>query len=117
MSILIIAVNYWLIPIYGIEGAAIGSASVMLAFNLIKYGYLKIKLHLDPFSYETLKILFVGVMIFVLRDFYLDGVHPLLMAGIKSILIVGMFFFWSMIANVGQDEWNWIKSKLKKSGP
>ncbi|MDO8967286.1 lipopolysaccharide biosynthesis protein [Algoriphagus sp.] len=116
MSILIIGVNYWLIPIYGIEGAAIGSASVMLAFNLVKYGYLKIKLQLDPFSYETLKILFVGVMIFALRDFYLDGVQPLLMAGIKSILIVGMFFFWSMIANVGQDEWNWLKSKLKKSG-
>ncbi|MBA4300851.1 MAG: polysaccharide biosynthesis protein [Cyclobacterium sp.] len=116
MSILIIGVNYWLIPIYGIEGAAIGSASVMLAFNLIKYGYLKIKLQLDPFSYETLKILFVGVMIFALKDFYLDEVHPMLMAGIKSILIVGMFFFWSMIANVGQDEWNWIKSKLKKSG-
>jgi O-antigen/teichoic acid export membrane protein len=116
MSILIIGANYWLIPIYGIEGAAIGSASVMLAFNLVKYGYLKIKLQLDPFSYETLKILFVGVMIFALSNFYLDGVHPLLMAGIKSILIAGMFVFWSMIANVGQDEWNWIKNKLKKSG-
>lgn len=69
MSILIIAVNYWLIPIYGIEGAAIGSASVMLAFNLVKYGYLKIKLNLEPFSYETLKILFVGVTIFALKTF------------------------------------------------
>jgi O-antigen/teichoic acid export membrane protein len=116
MSILIIGVNYWLIPLYGIEGAAIGSASVMLAFNLVKYGYLKIKLQLDPFSYETLKILFVGVMIFTLRDVYLDGIHPVIMIGLKSILILGMFFFWSMIANVGQDEWNWIKSKLKKSG-
>lgn len=117
MSILIIAVNYWLIPIYGIEGAAIGSASAMLAFNLVKYGYLKIKLNLDPFSYETLKILFVGLMIFVLRDLYFTGIHPLVMMAIKSSAILGLFFFWSMIANVGQEEWNWIKSKLKKSGP
>jgi O-antigen/teichoic acid export membrane protein len=117
MSILIIAVNYWLIPIYGIEGAAIGSAAVMLLFNLVKYGYLKFRLNLDPFSYETLKIIFVGIMILVLRDLYLDGVHPLVMMAVKSFLILGMFFFWSMIANVGQEEWKWIKSKLKKSGP
>jgi hypothetical protein len=75
------------------------------------------KLNLDPFSYETLKILFVGMMIFTLKDIYLDGVHPMMMIVIKSALILGMFFFWSMIANVGQEEWNWIKSKLKKSGP
>ena len=117
MSALIIGVNYWLIPIYGIEGAAIGSALVMLTFNLVKYGYLKFKLKLDPFSYETLKILFVGLMIFALRDFYQEGIHPLMMMAIKSILILGMFFFWSMIANVGQEEWQWIKSRLKKSGP
>lgn len=117
MSGLIILANYVLIPIYGIEGAAMGSAAVMLAFNLVKYGYLKMKLNLDPFSYETLKILFVGVMIFTLKDIYLDGVHPMMMIVIKSALILGMFFFWSMIANVGQEEWKWIKSKLKKSGP
>lgn len=117
MSFLIIAANYWLIPIYGIEGAAMGSAGVMLAFNLIKYGYLKIKLQLDPFSYETLKILFVGTLIFGFKEFYLTGLPPLIMIGIKSVLIIGVFYFWSMIANVGIDEWNWIKSKLKKSGP
>jgi O-antigen/teichoic acid export membrane protein len=117
MSGLIILANYLLIPIYGIEGAAMGSAAVMLAFNLVKYGYLKMKLNLDPFSYETLKILFVGVMIFTLKDIYLDGVHPMMMIVVKSALILGMFFFWSMIANVGQEEWNWIKRKLKKSGP
>lgn len=117
MSVLIVAANYWLIPIYGIEGAAMGSAGVMLAFNLIKYSYLKIKLQVDPFSYETLKILFVGISIFVFRDLYFESVHPLIMIGIKSVLIIGVFYFWSMIANVGIDEWNWIKSKIKKSGP
>ncbi|RIW12696.1 polysaccharide biosynthesis protein [Algoriphagus lacus] len=117
MSVLIVAANYWLIPIYGIEGAAMGSAGVMLAFNLIKYSYLKIKLGLDPFSYETLKILFVGTSIFAFKDLYLEGVPPLIMIGIKSVLIIGVFYFWSMIANVGIDEWNWIKSKIKKSGP
>lgn len=117
MSILIVAANYWLIPMYGIEGAAMGSAGVMLGFNLIKYGYLKIKLQLDPFSYETMKILFVGTSIFGFKELYLVGVPPLVLIGIKSVLIIGVFYFWSMIANVGIDEWNWIKRKIKKSGP
>lgn len=117
MSILIIGLNYWLIPIYGIEGAAIGSASVMLAFNLAKYTYLKVKLDLDPFSWETLKILFVGVLIFGVSYLHLDEVKPFILILIKSTLIVGLFLFWSMIVGVGKDEWNWIKSRLKKSGP
>ena len=117
MSMLIIGLNYWLIPIYGIEGAAIGSASVMLAFNLAKYTYLKVKLDLDPFSWETLKILFVGVLIFGVSYLQLDEVKPFILILIKSTLIVGLFLFWSMIVGVGKDEWNWIKSRLKKSGP
>ncbi len=117
MSILIIGVNYWLIPIYGIEGAAIGSASVMLLFNLVKYGYLKVKLQVDPFSWETLRILFVGTLIFGVNYLELTSLHPLLSITIKSVLILGLFMFWSMIVGVGKEEWNWIKSRLKKSGP
>lgn len=117
MSILIIAVNYLLIPIYGIEGAAIGSAFVMLIFNLVKYGYLKIQLKLDPFSKETLKILLVGIIIFGPSYLFLDQMHPLIMILIKTMLIIALFLFFSMIIGVGKEEWNWIKNKLKKSGP
>lgn len=117
MSILIIAVNYWLIPIFGIEGAAIGSASVMLFFNLVKYGYLKTKLGLDPFSGQTVKILLVGVTAFLGIFFNPEFMAPMLLMVIKSALVLGLFLVMSMLLGVGKDEWNWIKGKLKKSGP
>ncbi|WP_111671098.1 lipopolysaccharide biosynthesis protein [Algoriphagus litoralis] len=117
MSVFIVAVNYWLIPIYGIEGAAIGSASIMLAFNLVKYGYLKIKLGLDPFSAETLKILLVGFLIFLPVYLKMASVHPILQITSRSILIFAVFFISSYLLGVGKEEWAWIKSKLKKSGP
>jgi O-antigen/teichoic acid export membrane protein len=117
MSGLIILANYWLIPIYGIEGAAMGSAAVMLTFNLIKYGYLKIKLGLDPFSTETLRILFVGVLLFGFTKLEMESIHPFLSIAVKSILILGSFLFFSKMIGVGKEEWNWVKSKLKKSGP
>ena len=117
MSVLIIAVNYWLIPIFGIEGAAIGSAAVMLSFNLVKYFYLKLRLQLDPFSRETLKILLVGLAVFPVMFLYTDAIAPLILMIFKSILMVGIFVGMSSLLGVGREEWDWIKSRLKKSGP
>lgn len=117
MSLLIIAVNYWLIPIYGIEGAAIGSALVMLGFNLVKYGYLKVKLQLDPFSWETLKIIFAGGMLMLIGWIDLDPLHPLLILVIQSAILLIGFIVLSKLLKIGQEEWAWIKSKIKKSGP
>lgn len=117
MSLLIIAVNNWLIPIYGIEGAAIGSALVMLGFNLVKYGYLKVKLQLDPFSWETLKIIFAGGMLMLIGWIDLDPLHPLLILVIQSAVLLIGFIVLSKLLKIGQEEWAWIKSKIKKSGP
>jgi O-antigen/teichoic acid export membrane protein len=117
MSVMIIAANYWLIPIFGIEGAAIGSAAVMLSFNVVKYLYLKVRLQLDPFSMETLKILGIGVPTLLVMFVDIQLIHPFLLIALKSLLIVAMFVGLSWVLGVGQEEWNWIKSRLKKSGP
>jgi O-antigen/teichoic acid export membrane protein len=117
MSILIIAVNYWLIPIFGIEGAAMGSAGVMLLFNLIKYGYLKAKIQLDPFSIETFKIGGVGLISLVGMFFSFDGLSPLVGIIIKSSAVLLLFITGSVLVGVGKEEWEWIKGKVKKSGP
>lgn len=117
MSVMIIAANYWLIPIFGIEGAAIGSATVMLSFNVVKYLYLKVRLQLDPFSIETLKILGIGVPALLVMFVDIQLIHPFLLIVLKSLLIVAMFVGLSWLLGVGQEEWNWIKSRLKKSGP
>ncbi|TNF40223.1 MAG: polysaccharide biosynthesis protein, partial [Cytophagales bacterium] len=117
MSVLIIGVNYWLIPIYGIDGAAIGSALVMLIFNGIKYGYLKWKLSLDPFSWDTLRILFIGAMVLSLGRYSTDGLGPIANLILKSVFILGIYGVMSMALNVGKDEWEYLKKLVKKSGP
>jgi O-antigen/teichoic acid export membrane protein len=112
MSILLIAANFWLIPIFGIEGAAIGSAGVMLAYNLVKYGYLKIRLQLDPFSKETLKILAVGVL--TVSGAYLspNWSIPFFSLISTSLLVIGFFVGSSVLLGVGKEEWEWLKSKV-----
>lgn len=117
MSILIVGVNYWLIPIFGIEGAAMGSAGVMLLFNLIKYAYLKAKIQLDPFSLETVKISTVGLISLGGMFLSFEDLHPFLAIMIKSTAVLILFLVGSMMLGVGKEEWEWIKNKVKKSGP
>jgi O-antigen/teichoic acid export membrane protein len=113
MSGLLIAANYFLIPVLGIEGAAVGSALVMLAYNLTKYGYLKWRLNLDPFSKETLKIATVGLG--TGAAIYLSpGIsNPFLSLFITSILVIGVFVGISAVLGVGKEEWAWLKNRGK----
>lgn len=117
MSFVIIAANYFLIPIFGIEGAALGSAGVMLGFNSIKYLYLKAKLSLDPFSIETLKILLVGSLGLGCSILKFPEWNPILNLFFQSVTVAGVFILGSIILKIGREEWAWIKTKVKTSGP
>lgn len=116
MSVLIIGLNYLLIPIYGIEGAAMASVVVMFLFNLVKYLFLKIKLGFEPFSTETVKIIFVGFTAFT--PGYLNSVFqsPILNIMLTSLLVFGTYLFFSRLLGVGTEEWEWVKNRIKKSG-
>ena len=114
--ILIIGLNYLLIPIYGIEGAAIASVAVMFLFNLVKYLFLKIKLGFEPFSYETLKIIFVGFTALIPAYFISASLSPIPNIILTSLLVLGLYLFFSRLLGVGTEEWEWVKNKIKKSG-
>jgi O-antigen/teichoic acid export membrane protein len=55
--------NYILIPIYGLNGAAIGSAFALLFFNLSKFIFLYSKLNLQPFSINSIKVVVLGAVV------------------------------------------------------
>jgi O-antigen/teichoic acid export membrane protein len=116
MSGLIILLNYIMIPIYGIEGAAGASAIVMVLFNLVKYLFLKIRLGLEPFSKETLKILGVGIMTFYQVKFTNIEGNSIELLILNSVIVLGSFLLWSLLLRAGREEWLWIKNQIKKSG-
>ncbi len=69
LSFVNVVLNVYLIPIYGIEGAAVSTLISIFLFNLLKYLYLKIRFKLEPFSVDTLKILILGIVIFAAIQF------------------------------------------------
>jgi len=117
MSILIVLLNYWLIPIYGIEGAALASAMVMLLYNLAKYIFLKVKLGFSPFSTETMKIILVGLATIGIAHFKIIELKPILRLVATSVEVLLLYVLFSYFLKTGREEWNWIQKKIKKSGP
>ncbi len=54
-----IALNYFLIPIYGIEGAAIATGSSLLLFNFLKFLVIWQEFKMQPFGFYVLQVLFL----------------------------------------------------------
>lgn len=68
-AIAVIVSNLIFIPIYGINGAAIASLISICVYNIIRFLLVKIKLNMQPFSFNTLKIIFILSISYLLGAF------------------------------------------------
>lgn len=62
LVVITVTANYLLIPIYGIEGAAIASAAAILIYNAVKFAYVRVKMDLMPFTRKTLAVIALGII-------------------------------------------------------
>jgi O-antigen/teichoic acid export membrane protein len=58
----VIGANNLLIPIYGIDGAAIGVALALTSFNVVKYVFIWITLKIQPFNRATFIVTVIALM-------------------------------------------------------
>ncbi|NOR28323.1 MAG: oligosaccharide flippase family protein [Lutibacter sp.] len=87
MAISVILLNKWLINLIGIEGAALATLIVVVFYSIFKIIYIKFKLKIQPFSFQTVKIVFVVSFIFIAFYFWNFNFHPLLNILLKCIVI------------------------------
>lgn len=55
-----VVANIYLIPIYGIDGAAMGVAFALTTFNVVKYIFILVMLKIQPFNMRTLVVLAIA---------------------------------------------------------
>lgn len=60
LIVVTVVLNYLLIPIYGILGAAIGTATAVLTYNTLKVFYVWIKFSMQPFEWQMLYVMAAG---------------------------------------------------------
>jgi O-antigen/teichoic acid export membrane protein len=84
---LTIGLNMIFIPIYGIIGSAFATLLSITLYSLAKLLFVVKKLHLYPFTKQTLHSLGITLGVFLLFYFWEFPFHPIISIGLKSILV------------------------------
>jgi O-antigen/teichoic acid export membrane protein len=71
LIVLVVALNYLLIPSFGIEGAAVASLISLTIYNLLKFVFLQRKLKYQPLSYKVIVIIIISCIAWVITTYTL----------------------------------------------
>jgi O-antigen/teichoic acid export membrane protein len=115
LIVLVIILNYLLIPLYGINGAALASMLSLAAYNLLKFFFLKQKLNFQPINYKSLVIVIIAGFSLAVTTYSLPVLENIYM----GILLTGSMLtvlFWIPVyfLKVSEDINQTIDKYLKK---
>ena len=82
-----VILNLILIPIYGMDGAAMASLVSFLIYNTLKIGFVFKKFHMHPFSKKTIAVALVLLAFIAIFYFWEFGFHPIVNIILKSGII------------------------------
>jgi len=110
MAVSVIFLNKWLISVLGIDGAALATLIVVLAFSTVKIVYIQYKLKMQPFTLKTLVVLLLVFILFIGFYFWNFSFHPLLNIILKTVLLSFIYLVIVLKLNISQD----ITSLIRK---
>lgn len=122
LGILNALANYYLIPKWGITGAAVATLGSLTLYNLIKLVYIWWKLGMQPFSMATVKALLLACLAFAVAGIIPDtGMALVNMAlrGLVILLIFGGGVWWARLSEEinGLVEGVWRKTMGGRRNP
>ena len=91
LAVFIITGNYYLIPAYGLAGAAMASLLSVFVFNLSKLIFIKVKFDMQPFSINTLKVFFLGAVVFLVVYAIPRNANPIVDILVRSSVITSIY--------------------------
>ena len=98
-----IATNYILIPIHGINGAAIATAISLLLFNLFRLIFIKVKMDMQPFSKETVFTILVLLAVYLIFNNMYLALLPLFAIVVKSSLALLIYIILVIKLKLSED--------------
>jgi O-antigen/teichoic acid export membrane protein len=91
LASMVIISNNVLIPRYGIEGAAWGSAFALITFNAIKFIFIYVKFGIQPFEWATLKVLAIAIITLVVNSILFKVDNALIDIVFRSAVVTILF--------------------------
>ncbi len=116
MAVLSFVLNWWCIPRYGIEGAAIATFIAISCYNSTKLVIIWRLYRMHPFSVRTLWILLL-IALYTISFYYWEfSWHPILNIALKSSLIALSYAIGIYFLKLSQDVNRIIDTVLSKIG-
>ena len=115
MCVMVVVLNLLMIPVWGIEGAALSSLLAMFFYNLIKYLYVKKRLGFDPFSWDIAKIILLGLLVYAVDYFLIPTFDPVLLdIVLRSGLLVILYGFGIWAMRIAPDSQRMVWERIQK---
>jgi len=115
LAVLTIVLNLYLIPEYGINGAAFATFIAVFVYNVAKVLFIQLKFNMIPFTISTVKtfvLILVCIGIFYFWDF---SFHPAINIVLKGFVIALFYGFVIYVFRFSEDI-SIIIDKILKSG-
>ena len=115
LAIITILFNLWLIPKYGIDGAAIASFLAFFLYNTVKLAFVRLKFDILPFTSETFKVLLLLGVTSCLFYFLYFSFHPVMNILLKSTLMILFYVLMLYRFHISKDIYGVISKFVRKS--
>ena len=111
-----VLLNYYMIGEFGLLGAAIATAFSVFLFNLIKYLFIWYHFKMQPFNWNTVKVLIIMLVVFSVLYFIPKPQNSILHLAVIFVISGLLYFPLVFKLQVSADINQLLKSKLGKFG-
>ncbi|SHL23577.1 lipopolysaccharide biosynthesis protein [Flavobacterium chilense] len=116
LVVLTVVLNMIFIPIFGIFGSAFATLLSITLYSLAKLLFVVKKLHLYPFTIQTIYSMLITFALFLLFYFWEFPFYQLISIALKSVLVTILYVYINYRFNISPDINKVIDTILKKLG-
>lgn len=117
LSLIAIGANMFLIPRYGMTGAAIATAFTIFLLNTIRFFILFLAFKIQPFTFKTVKVLSIFILVIVINYFIPEiRNHFLYDIILRSFVLAAVFIFLVLFLKTSEDidlAFHKLKSRIR----
>jgi len=103
---LAVLLNLYLLPLYGINGAAYATLIVIVIINVLKILLVQLKFKINPYGLKSLLTFGIIILLYLIISKISFEFDPFMSLVLRSMLITGAFtllaFFFKLTADVQQ---------------
>ena len=114
LAIMVILLNFVLIPLFGINGAAMATFLAIVIYNTIKLFYVRAKFGLTPFTTETFQVFIILVVLGALFFFINLSLHPIINILIKGVFTITIYLAVIYRFKISVDIYSMLSKYLKR---